>query len=117
MADITDFQVGQGETFKILVQLKNRSNNNTPLDITDYTFAGQVRENYTTDDVAATFSFEKALPYTSGSLFIKLDPSNTVQLTQRKYVYDINIASGSTTPIVRRILEGGLTVRPTVTRQ
>jgi hypothetical protein len=116
MADITDFQVGQGETFKILVQLQNRGSNNTPLDITDYTFTGQLRENYTTDEVAATFSFEKATPYTSGSLFIQLDSATTLQLTQRKYVYDINITSGSTTPIVRRILEGGLTVRPTVTR-
>ena len=116
MPDITDFQVGQGETFKILVQLQNRGSNNTPLDITDYTFTGQLRENYTTDEVAATFSFEKATPYTSGSLFIQLDPASTLQLTQRKYVYDINITSGSTTPIVRRILEGGFTVRPTVTR-
>lgn len=116
MADITDFQVGQGETFKILVQLQNRSNNNTPLDITNYTFTGQLRENYTTDEVAATLSFEKATPYTSGSLFIKLDSSDTLQLTQRKYVYDVNITSGSTGPIVRRILEGGFTVRPTVTR-
>ena len=116
MPDITDFQVGQGETFKILVQLQNRGSNNVPLDITHYTFTGQLRENYTTDEVAATFSFDKATPYTSGSLFIQLDSTTTLQLTQRKYVYDINITSGSTGPVVRRILEGGFTVRPTVTR-
>jgi hypothetical protein len=116
MADTTYFQIGQGETFKVLVQLKNRSNNNTPLDITNYVFSGQLRENYTTDEVAATFSFEKILPYTSGSLFIKLAAEDTLSLTQRKYVYDINYTSGSVIPTVRRILEGGLTVRPTVTR-
>lgn len=116
MADITDFQIGQGETFKILLQLKNRSNNNIPMDITDYVFSGQLRENYTTDEVAATFSFEKALPMNSGSLFIKLDADQTLQLTQRKYVYDVNITSGSTGPVTRRILEGGFTIRPTVTR-
>jgi hypothetical protein len=116
MADITDFQIGQGETFKILLQLKNRSDNNIPMDITNYTFTGQLRENYTTDEIAATFAFEKAIPYTSGSLFIKLDADQTLQLTQRKYVYDVNITSGSTGPVIRRILEGGLTVRPTVTR-
>jgi hypothetical protein len=116
MADITDFQIGQGETFKILLQLKNRSDNNIPMDITNYTFTGQLRENYTTDEIAATFTFEKAIPYTSGSLFIKLDADQTLQLTQRKYVYDVNITSGSTGPVIRRILEGGLTVRPTVTR-
>jgi len=116
MADITDFQVGQGETFKILVQLLNRSDNNTPLDITNYAFTGQVRENYTTEEVAATFSFEKLLPYNSGSIYIKLDSDDTMLLTQRRYVYDVNITSGSGEPTVRRVLEGGLAVRPTVTR-
>lgn len=116
MADITDLQIGQGETFKILVQLLNRSDNNTPLDITNYSFTGQVRENYTTEEIAATFSFEKATPYTSGSLFIKLSPEDTLALDQRRYVYDVNIVSGSGESTVRRILEGSLAVRPTVTR-
>lgn len=116
MADITDFQVGQGETFKLLVQLKNRSNNDIPLNITDYTFSGQVRENYTTEEVAATFSFQKIPPYSSGSVYIKLTPDQTLQLTQRRYVYDVNIVSGSVDSTVRRILEGSLAIRPTVTR-
>lgn len=116
MPDITDFQVGQGETFKLLIQLQNRSNNNIPLNITDYSFTGQLRENYTTEEVAAQFSFEKIQPYASGSVYIRLTSEQTLQLTQRKYVYDINIVSGSFEPTVRRILEGGITVRPTVTR-
>jgi hypothetical protein len=116
MADITDFQVGQGETFKLLIQLQNRSNSNTPLDITDYSFTGQVRENYTTEEVAAQFAFEKIQPYTSGSVYIRLTSDQTLQLTQRRYVYDINIVSGSVEPTVRRILEGSIVARPTVTR-
>lgn len=116
MADITDFQVGQGETFKIMVQLLNRSSNNVPLDITNYTLLGQVRENYTTEEIAATFKIDKLTPYNSGSIFIRLDPEDTINLTQRKYVYDVNLTSGSATTTVRRILEGGLTVRPAVTR-
>jgi hypothetical protein len=112
MADITDFQVGQGETFKIYLQLKNQSDNNSPLDITDYTFAGQVRENYTTDEVAATFTFTDIIP-ASGSFFIELPADVTAGLHQRKYVYDVTFTTGSYT---RRILEGGITVRPAVTR-
>jgi len=116
MADITDFQVGQGESFKLLVQLQNRSNNNVPMDITDYTFSGQVRENYTTEELAATFSFEKVQPYVSGAVYIRLTPEQTSRLYQRRYVYDITITSGSLEPTVRRILEGSLAVRPAVTR-
>ena len=116
MAEPTKFEVGQGETFKIHVQLKNQNQNNTPVDITSYSFLGQVRENYTTDEVAATFTFTKNLPYTSGSVFVELPPAATSQLTQRNYVYDIFLTSGSVVPITRRILEGSLVVRPAVTR-
>lgn len=113
MADITDFQFGQGETFKILIHLKNRQADNAPLDITTYEFAGQVRENYTTDELAAELNFVKAEPYASGAVFISLTPEQTSVLTQRKYVYDVNMTDNGVT---RRILEGTLTVRPAVTR-
>lgn len=113
MADITDFQIGQGETFKIHVRLLDQGEDNSPIDITNYTFTGQVRENYTTDELATEFIFTKALPYTSGSVYMELSANDTINLTQRKYVYDVKITSGS---VSRRILEGGLTIRPAVTR-
>lgn len=116
MAEPTKFEVGQGETFKIHVQLKNQNLDNTPIDITDYSFTGQVRENYTTDEVAATFTFTKNLPYTSGSIFVELTPSDTIQLTQRNYVYDVYVNTGAPVPVTRRILEGSIVVRPAVTR-
>lgn len=113
MADITDFQIGQGDSFKAYVQLLNQSSGSMPLDITDYTFTGQIRENYTTDEISAEFSFEKIQPYSSGSLFITLPANVSAGLYQRSYVYDVRFTSGS---VSRRILEGGITVRPAVTR-
>lgn len=113
MAEPTKFEIGQGETFKIHVQLKNQ--NNAPVDITNVTFTGQVRENYTTDEVAATFTFTKTPPFTSGSVFVELTPADTLVLTQRNYVYDVYITSESPT-VTRRILEGSMVVRPAVTR-
>jgi len=115
MPDITDFQLGQGESFKIYVQLLHQSGSSTPLDITDYSMSGQIRENYSTDELAAEFTFTKVQPYASGAFFVELAPTTTAGLSQRKYVYDVTISSGST-PAIRRILEGGLTVRPAVTR-
>ena len=55
MAEITTFNIGQGETFRVLTTVEN-VDTGTYMDITNYTFAGQVRENYTTDAVAATFT-------------------------------------------------------------
>jgi hypothetical protein len=112
MAEITEFNIGQGETFKILMTVIN-DENGTPLDITNQSFSGQIRENYTTDDIAATFSFEKVIPYDSGSIFLSLSPTDTEALTQRKYVYDVRMSSGSVT---RRILEGYMVIRPAATR-
>lgn len=116
MAEITQFNIGRGETFRILVTMVDNAST-TPLDITNYTFAGQVRENYSTDEVAASFVITKAVPYTSGSIFVELTSDQTMDLsTARKYVYDINMYSGSITPTVRRLLEGYLTIRQTATR-
>jgi hypothetical protein len=112
MAEITEFNIGRGETFKVLVTLENIDRGEY-FDITDYTFTGQVRENYTTDDVAATFTINKIAPFVSGNVTVELTPEQTNAFTQRKYVYDINITSGS---IARRILEGYFTVRPSATR-
>jgi hypothetical protein len=121
MADITDFDIGQGETFKILAHIYTEVSSSVPLDITNYTFQGQLRENYTTDEVAAEFTIEKVPPYSSGSIFIKLTPLQTATLQQRMYVYDVLMTStGSLDPteqITRRMLEGAFTIRPAVTRE
>jgi len=112
MAEITEFNIGQGETFKILTSLEN-IDTDSYLDITDYTFTGQVRENFSTDEVAASFTITKINPQTSGSFYIELTPADTSALTQRKYVYDVKMTSGS---ITRRVLEGYFVVRPAATR-
>lgn len=111
MADYTEFSIGQGETFRVLTQL--RDNTNTPVDITDYVFSGQVRETYSSEDISATFEFDKVSPYASGALYINLSSSVTVNMPDRGYVYDVMYTSGSYT---RRILEGKFIVRPAVTR-
>jgi hypothetical protein len=117
MADITNFNIGQGESFKILIQISNEyrvSGSVVPQDLTDYTFSGTIRESYSSDYVAANFNFETVLPATSGSVFVSLTPQQTSALNQRKYVYDINMVSGSS--YVRRILEGAFMIRPASTR-
>jgi hypothetical protein len=112
MAEITEFNIGQGETFKVLATVENADTGGF-LDITNYSFTGQVRENFSTDEVAASFNITKITPQTSGSFYVELTPSQTSNFTQRKYVYDIKMTSGS---ITRRVLEGYFVVRPASTR-
>lgn len=112
MAEITEFNIGQGETFKVLATVENADTGGY-LDITDYTFQGQVRENFTTDEIAGSFTITKITPQISGSFYIELSAAQTANFDQRKYVYDIYMTSGS---ITRRVIEGYLVVRPTATR-
>lgn len=117
MADITDFELGQGETFKILAHVYTENDNTAFLDITDYKFVGQLKENFTTDEVAAEFIIEKATPFESGSIFISLLPEQSIQLEQRSYVYDVVMINESTSPfVIRRLLQGGFTILPAVTK-
>lgn len=113
MADRTNFDIGQGETFKILAHIFTENSSSVPLDITNHSFAGQLRENYTTEEIAATLDITKVNPAISGSIFIQLSPTATAALSQRTYVYDVMMTSGS---YARRLLEGSFTIRPAVTR-
>lgn len=111
MPQSTNLTVGQGETFKVLVSLTDQLN--VPINLTDQTFTGEVRETYSSENEAAIFEFEKITPYTSGSLYISIPAASTINLNSQDYVYDILMTSGSVT---RRIIEGKLIVRPAVTR-
>jgi hypothetical protein len=116
MVDITDFQIGQGETFKLLLHIYTESTGSVLMDITNYNFVGQIRENYTTEEIAANFTIDKVVPFSSGSVFVVLPSTTTIQLEQRKYVYDVLMKDTSSPPVVRRLLEGKFTVRPAVTK-
>lgn len=117
MTDITNFDIGQGETFKILAHIYTETTGSVPLNIASCSFSGQIRENYTTDELAAQFTIVKLEPHSSGSIFVYLYPETTSQLSQRSYVYDIVMTNeAKSPPTVRRLLEGSFRVRPAVTR-
>ena len=124
MIEPLNFNIGQGETFKLENQtlFENQKSLNypvsasLPLDITNIEFVGQVKENYTTDEVSATFTIEKETPFESGSISIYLYPAETAALTLRTYVYDIIMINNNESPAeITRILEGSIIVRPSVT--
>jgi hypothetical protein len=120
MADITNFNIGQGETFKILVEIINetkidaQTTINVPQDLDTVEFVGNMKESYSSDEVAAQFNIQKIIPFTSGGILVTLTSEQTAALENRKYVYNIDMVVGST--VVRRILEGSFMVRPSTTR-
>jgi hypothetical protein len=119
MADITNFNIGRGESFKILLEIINQIKVSPdiiqpiPQDITNIQFVGTMKETYSSDTIAAQFNVEKIEPYSSGAVFVSLTPEQTIALDSRKYVYNLDMVSGSV--MVRRILEGSFMIRPTTT--
>jgi hypothetical protein len=117
MADITNFNIGRGESFKILVEIINETKVApgtilaTSQDLTGIEFVGAMKETYSSDETAVLFNIHKIQPFSSGAIFLSLTPEQTSTLESRKYVYNVDMVSGSVT--TRRILEGSFMVRPT----
>ena len=117
MADITNFNIGRGESFKILVEIINEIKVSpgiiqaTSQDLTNVEFVGAMKETYSSDVTAIEFNIQKIQPFSSGAIFVSLTPEQTAALESRKYVYNVDMVSGSIT--TRRILEGSFMIRPT----
>jgi hypothetical protein len=81
-------------------------------DLAGYTPAAQIRRNYATNTVSATFT-SNVFQAANGTLTLTLTPSQTANLKYGRYVYDVEISSAG---VVLRPIEGIITVYPQVTR-
>lgn len=112
MAEIVQLDVKAGASLERIATLTDAARQH-PINISNYTFWGTIRENYTTNVVAGRFTIEKIAPYELGTVVIRLSPETTAELTQRKYVFDIMFDRNETPESVDVLLEGYLSVRQT----
>jgi len=117
MSQYEDFTIDQGADHTIKLELVDT--NGDKKDLTGYSAAAQIRKTYSSSDSdAVSFSTQFTAPRTDGILNLTLTNSQTGSLKAGRYVYDVEISysdSGDNT-IVERILEGQITVSPSVTR-
>jgi hypothetical protein len=109
-AGIHNFTLDQGATFNRQLTIKE---NNSPLNLTGYTGAIQLRSSYDASTVALSVTVA-VTNATQGILTISASSSSTTALTEGIYVYDLEITNSSGT--VTRLLQGQITVSPEVTR-
>lgn len=109
MAIYEEFEIEQGATFRYKLNLKE--DDESPYNIADFTIAGQIRRNYKSSTVAATFT---AVSLNPGEILLTLTDEQTAALTEKRYVFDVLIES----PIGERfrVIEGIVTVSPAVTQ-
>ena len=121
------FTIEQGATLDFELAYKDSSNN--PIDLTGYQGRMQIRPSVGSDTIYITLSSSLAddgtglnfsgsngiNPPTSGTLGIFISANSSSQLNFNEAVYDLEIATGSTYPIVTRILEGQVKLDKNVT--
>ena len=103
--------VDQGSSFALDLLIKQGG---LALDLTNYTGRAQLRTTHTASSAAASFTVTKTNA-SGGVLKMELSPTTTTALAPGQYVYDLEIYT-SNDAIVKRILQGEVTLTPEVTR-
>ena len=103
--------IKQGATFVLRMDFENDVDG-CPFDITDWTFAGQIRDTYNAATASADFTMA-VINAESGSLQAQLPASRTNTMVPGNKFFDLEMTSGS---IVFRFLEGPVQVTPQVTQ-
>ena len=107
----SDLYIEQGTTFATTINISDVYGN--PYDLNNYLASSQMRSSYYSSSVSAVF--DPYLNVNLSTITLKLDSANTSNILPGRYVYDAvikNINDGS----IIRILEGTVTVSPSVTR-
>lgn len=108
MAQIRNLVIDQGSAYSVTIVLSDAAG--TPLVVSGYTHAAQIRRSYA---ATTAVNFTTATTATVGELTLSLTAAQTTALKQCRYVYDVVLTSAGV-PI--RVLEGIVTVTPGVTR-
>lgn len=110
MAAFSEIIIEQGATFSTTLNVEDSIG--TAINLYAYTANSQMRKSYysstaytITSDVTGT---------ANGEITLSMTAANTAALTAGRYVYDVKITSPSN--VVTRVIEGIVTVLPSVTR-
>lgn len=116
MAQYEELSIDKGSDITLKLELEDNQGNEK--DLTNYTVAGKLKKTYNTPDNEATsFTTEIQSPATGGVVNLTLSNTQTNALKAGRYVYDVEISfvDSDANTVVERILEGTITVTPSVT--
>jgi hypothetical protein len=114
MSQPFDINIAAGESFFFEVTLKDSTLPNAlPVNLTDFTASGQLREDWD-KPLLANFTVTFPLPRTSGKVRVVLSDEQTRALPVTRARYDIFISDpyGNS----RKLLEGIATISRSITR-
>jgi hypothetical protein len=114
MSTFVYLDIDQGSDFRVDVVVDNDNNpNNFGMDISGFTARSKFSKNYGSSKVynldAEIIDFDK------GILALELDGASSLSIPPGRYVFDVEIYSESYN-VRMRVLEGILTLSPSITR-
>jgi hypothetical protein len=109
MATKANILIDQGTTFSTVINLADEGG--SAIDLSGYSGDAEMRKHYTSSN---SQSFTVTLGGANGTVTLSLTATQTANIAAGRYVYDVEITSGSN--VVSRIIEGIVTVTPEVTR-
>jgi hypothetical protein len=104
-------KIEAGATFNVELELDNADGSN--LNLTGYTGASKMRKSYYSDFNIYPLTVSIVQPPTEGKIILSATASETSTFKPGRYVYDVEITSGSS---VTRVIEGIIEVTPNATR-
>jgi len=107
-----DLVVDQGSDFAIDLAI---TEGGVAKNLTGYSGRAQIRSTHTASSVAASFSCSIVGAASNGVLKLELSASTTTNIAAGRYVYDLEIHTGSDA-VVKRLIQGSVTIHPEVTR-
>ena len=110
MSIIANLYIDQGTDFSVTVDVTDTAGD--ILNLSGYSATAQIRKTYSSSSVSASFS--TTIAEASGQVTLSLTDTQTTGLESGRYVYDLNITSGS--GVTTRVIEGQAIVTPGVTR-
>ena len=113
-AGIYNATIDQGATWSVVVTYKDSTG--VPINLTGYTAAMQVRQQYSSDTAELTLTSPSngiVITPSTGIVTITMTAVQTAALEEGYYVYDVELTSGT---YKDRLIQGQLTVAPEVTR-
>lgn len=113
-AGIYNFKMDQGSDWDLNVVYEDA--NGDPINLTGYTAAMQLRQNYNSETADLTLTSSNGgitITAAEGKMVLHATAVQTGLLSEGYYVYDLEIDSGG---VVTRIIQGQVTVNGEVTR-
>jgi len=114
MATYEDIEIDQGADIAIELHMVNLDGSKK--DLSNHTVSARMRKSYSATNYTA-FTTVVSSPTTEGISTLLLTNTETDNLDPGRYVYDVEISyqDSDENDIIERVLEGRITVKPSVT--